>query len=136
MKRALVVIGIILLGIGLFYAGWSLRERKYTSEFNAAVGPAQEITDNLLDQKPAAAYDLLPSGYKSSVSKDQFKESVAAGVPKGSKQTGLSIYQGANESLVNFDVSDSTGKELGTLMVFTIKTGGKWQANYVQFNKK
>lgn len=125
-----------MVGLGLFYGGWSLRERKYDRELNAAIKPAQEITDNLVEQRPAAAYELLPDGFKNVMSKDQFKTAIAANVPKDSKQTGLSIYQGANESLVNFDISSKDGKELGTLMIFTARSGKNWQTNYVQFNKK
>lgn len=136
MKKILLVVVTLLVAVGLFMAGWSLRERKYNTEFNEAVKPAQQLVDKLIQQNSTTAYTAMPVAYRSNVSEAQFKESIANSISKDSKQTGLSIYQGADESLINFDVNDANDKAIGTLTVFTTKTKGKWSVSYIQLNKK
>ncbi len=126
----------ILVAGGVFWAGWSYRERKYNQELNALFKPAQQMSDYLIEQDVASAYKLMSADYRAANDQAKFKSDVASAITKDSRQNSLSVYTGADEGISTFDIANKDGTQEISLVVTTVKQDGEWTISYAQLLKK
>lgn len=119
----IIIVALMIVGASSWYArGWW--ENKDTQ---SAYDTASIAAQNIDSGKVSKTYQNASEEFKSLITEDQFKESVASlsGEELSVKEIGKA-YEGAEDFLNIFDLQDAKKEVKGTLTIYMLKENGKW----------
>lgn len=132
-KLIFVAVGILLI-VGAFGAGWSLKGKQQNKEYNASIQPAANLVNGIIGGNDVdGQYESTASVYKDSTPKDAFNASAAT--LKDAIIVNTSTYRGDVDNIISYELTKDGNKSYDAI-VTTTKQQDMWQVTSFQISER